>query len=466
MPTNDALVLLRETANRVRTGLQDFRKEALKGVPFDPAHDRADYIEVMNKQDWKKLIALAQSLKKNRQKSLADLEKSQKKILKLLPLLDNLDKVSGKLPPPLPKIAGWKECKQKLITALRKKRLSAAAIEVIIKAEEKRDFRKSPKQLRAMLDPAVTRFEKARQRHLASIMGAVHAGAIALFNQGYRKAKPYEAGKTRAWCRANYSMLADGERAVWQMLRNGEPERAAAAAENLRKKAEAGIKKGAEVAASVAARRREPGAGAAENIAALWVAEVMRGLLRAIALGYVAKSALSWGDKTEPTRAWIEAARNLPFEGYASPPAIAVSQLKRKKAGKEYTVAGFVAGVTITHRARKAISAVKIASDKNTAITAVLSHIKLDSAGMVPGAIVRVTGTWNNPIKWFPDGPALVVKRLNYGELSKKGWRDWATAAIRNVYSPIPHGLAAMWTWEPGVNGAGNPLYYGVWYGN
>jgi len=464
MPEKDALVCLRETTDRVQKGLKAFRKGALDWGPFDPGHDRAGYIPVVNKLDWKKLASLAQSLTKGRRKKLAEIEKSRKQILSLMPLLDELDKAAPGLPPPLPKIAGWKEQRKKLEAALRKKGLAPDRIEAILEAEEKRDFRKAPRQLRARLDPAIERLERARRRHVASIMGAAHADAVARFNASYRKAGPYDAEETKAWCRTNYSMLSDGEKALWQLLRDGKPEKAAAEAAKLRKKAETALKSGAEMAAAVAARRRQPGPGALENIAALRVAEILRGLLRAIALGYVTESALAWGAKMSPTQEWIEAARKLPFEGYTSPPAIPVSRFKNRKTGREYTIAGIVAGVTITHRAGKAVSAVKIASDKDTRITAALSHIKLDSGGMVPGAIVRLTGTWTDSIKWLPGSPALVVKRLNYGDLSQKGWCDWVTAEIRSVYAPIPHGLAALWSWEPGSNGAGNPLYYGVWY--
>lgn len=466
MPKKDALVCLRETTERVRKGLKAFRKGALDWGPYDPGRDRAAYIPVMNRLDWKKLASLAQSLKKERQKTLTDIEASRKQILSLMPLLDELDKAAPGLPPPLPKIAGWKEQRKKLEAALRKQRLAPDKIEAILEAEEKRDFRKAPQLLRARLDPAIERLERARRRHVASIMGAAHADAVARFNTSYRKARPYDAEETKAWCRAAYGMLLDGEKALWQLLRDGKPAKAAAEAAKLRKKAESALKSGAEMAATVAARRRQPGAGALENIAALWVAEILRGLLRAAALGHVAESALAWGAQMNPAKEWIEAARKLPFEGYASPPAIPVSRFKKRKAGQEYTIAGFVAGVSITHRAGKAVSAVKIASDRDTWITAALSHIKLDSGGMVPGSIVRVTGTWTESIKWLPGGPALVVKRLSYGELGKKGWRDWVTGAIRDVYAPIPHGLAAIWSWEPGIDGAGNPLYYGVWYEN
>lgn len=465
MPEKDALVRLRKATERVRKDLKDFRKAALGWGPFDPAHDRAGYIPVMNGKDWKKLSTLARALQKESRKSLAAIDKSRKKLLSVLPLLDALDKVAPELPPPLLKIKGWKEQRQRIAAGLRKKGLSPDRIEAILKAEEKRDFRKAPGQLRATLDPAIARIEKASQRRIASLMGAVHADSVSRFNTAWKKPAAFNPGKAQSWCRSNCAMLLNGEKAVWQLLRDGKPEKAAAEAAKLARKAEAELAPGAELAASVAARRRQPGAGAADNVAALWIAEIIRGLLRAIALGYAAEGALAWGASTGPTQEWIRAAR-LPFTGHESPPAIPVREFKKRKSGQEVTLTGVVTSVAITHRAGKAVSAVKIASDKDNQITAALSHIKLDSGGMVPGAIVRVTGTWTGTIPWLPGGPALVVKRLSYGELGKKGWRDWVTGAIRDVYAPVPHGLAAIWSWEPGVDGAGNPLYYGVWYEN
>jgi hypothetical protein len=464
MPKEDALVCLQETTERIHTGLKHFRNESLNWISFRPLHDRADYVVPIGKGDWRELSVLAKSGKKARQESLSSIEKSRKELLGFLPLLDRLDRLAPDLPPPLPRLAGWKEQKQKLIAAMRKKRMPQGKIDAILKAEEKRDLRKSPQQLRKMLDHAIERLETARHHHLASLMGTIHADAVARFNASYKRAKPYDAEGTRAWCRTNRGMLLDGEKVIWQLLRDGKPKKASAEAAKLRKKAEASLKSGTKLAASVAIRRRQTGSGALENIAALWVAEVVRGLLRAIALGYIAESALVWGEKMEATQEWMKAARKLPFDGFDSPSAIPVREFKKRKTGQDYTIAGVVTGVSITHRAGKAVSAMKIASDKDNQITAALSHIKLDSGGMVPGAVVRLTGTWTSPIKWLPGGPALVVKRLNYGELSQKGWRDWVTGAIRNVYAPIPHGLSAIWSWEPGPNGAGNPLYYGVWY--
>ncbi len=464
MPKKDALAFLRDTTDLFFQSLKHFRSESLDWISFNPAHDRADYVIPIGKEAWKELSALARSVKKNRQASLASIEKSRKMLVGLTSALDELDALTPDLPPALPKIVGWKEQKQRLIAALRKEKIAEDRITAILKAEEKRDFRKRPQELRAQLARGIEHLEKARQRHIASLLGALHADTVARFNTSYKKVKSFDGEKIKAWCRANNGMLLEGEKAVWQMLKDGQPGKAAAQAAKLRKEAETNLKTGAEMAASAAVRRRQPGSGVPENIAALRVAEVIRDLLRAVALGYITGSALAWGTEMDPTQEWIKAARNLPFVGYQLPPAIPVRQFQKRKTGGEYTIAGVVTGVSITHRAGKAVSAMKIGSDKNNQVRAALSHIKLDSGGMVPGAIVRVTGVWTDPVKWLPDGPALVVDRLRYTDLSRKGWRDWVTCAVRHVYTPIPHGLAALWSWEPGANGAGNPLYYGVWY--
>jgi len=248
MPEKDALVCLRETTDQVRKGLKDTRKAALEWGPFDPAHDRAGYIPVMNKKDWRKLSSLAQSLKKEARKNLAVIDKTRKQLLSIMPLLDDLEKVAPGLPPPLPRIKGWQEKRQRLAAALRKKGLASDKVEALLKAEEKRDFRKAPQQLRAMLNPAIDRIEKTRQRHIASLMGAIHADAVSRFNAACKKPASFNPAETRAWCRSNYAMLLDGEKAVWQLLRDGKPDKAAAEAAKLGKKAEAALTRGAELA--------------------------------------------------------------------------------------------------------------------------------------------------------------------------------------------------------------------------
>ena len=144
MPEEDALVCLRETTDRIHTGLKHFRNESLDWISFRPSHDRADYVIPIGKGDWRELSVLAKSRKKARQESLSSIEKSRKELLDLLLQLDKLDRLAPDLPPPLPRLAGWKEQKQKLIAAMRKKRMPQGKIDAILKAEEKRDFKKKP----------------------------------------------------------------------------------------------------------------------------------------------------------------------------------------------------------------------------------------------------------------------------------------------------------------------------------
>jgi hypothetical protein len=84
---------------------------------------------------------------------------------------------------------------------------------------------------------------------------------------------------------------------------------------------------------------------------------------------------------------------------------------------------------------------------------------------MTPGAYVRVAGVWQQSSKEVA-GTALAMDRINLGELGKSSWSDWAKSKLAAVFQPTPHNLAAAWSWEPGVNGAGNQLRYGTWYEN
>jgi hypothetical protein len=78
---------------------------------------------------------------------------------------------------------------------------------------------------------------------------------------------------------------------------------------------------------------------------------------------------------------------------------------------------------------------------------------------LVPGAAVTVEGTWRLH-HFLADGPTLVVSR--HGSADDAG-RNRASALlhlVRYAYAPVPHGLTARWSWEPGFDGAVNQVHY------
>jgi hypothetical protein len=120
-----------------------------------------------------------------------------------------------------------------------------------------------------------------------------------------------------------------------------------------------------------------------------------------------------------------------------------------------------VAAVDIRHLGRKAISTVTIEQD-GASIAAVLPFIKADSGGMVPGAWCRVAGTWRNASSEAA-GPALEIDRQALRDLAREGWHEAISVGVSSVFTAVPHGLAAEWSWQPGTDGAGNQLRYGTW---
>jgi hypothetical protein len=162
---------------------------------------------------------------------------------------------------------------------------------------------------------------------------------------------------------------------------------------------------------------------------------------------------------------WIRAAATLPFQGAANDDLVPIDRLAAQADrfdGQLVAVEGTVQALTITHRRGKTISRALL-QDGAASVPLLLAYIKLDAGGMVAGAAVRATGTWHASSP-ESDGPALHLARRNFGASRKENWRDWATSELAPVLEPVPHGLAASWSWQPGIDGAGNPLRYGVWH--
>jgi hypothetical protein len=127
---------------------------------------------------------------------------------------------------------------------------------------------------------------------------------------------------------------------------------------------------------------------------------------------------------------------------------------------REFCVFGTLGAVKIVHKGQKVISSASLFSDNGESISLVLPYIKLDSGGLVEGAAARVTGIWNAHSSEV-QGSALSVARRNLE--AEKTWTSWVDQNIGMIFSEVPHGLDIGWSWEPGANGASNPLRYNTW---
>jgi hypothetical protein len=219
-------------------------------------------------------------------------------------------------------------------------------------------------------------------------------------------------------------------------------------------------------AAFLASARRSNPADERLGVAALAVAGAIRALLRHLALCDVLAVISVAGRESESGKAWIKAAQQLPFES-AAPAAkrIALSDLARGpgglRGGARIQTEGVIGPVKITHRAKKVISSAPILDSSGRGILIEAHHRKLDSAGMVEGAYARVVGEWGGK-----KASSLLLTRRGYEEAAKRDWVGWVTLRLRSIYEASPQGLDTEWSWELGVDGAGNQLRYGLWAAN
>ena len=131
--------------------------------------------------------------------------------------------------------------------------------------------------------------------------------------------------------------------------------------------------------------------------------------------------------------------------------------------GEVVMVEGMLGPVTIQHRGRKVISSAAVRNSRDKQLTIFVPYIKLDSGGAVEGAPVSVTGAWR---KQSPEigGPGLQIDLESRQEASRQSIEGWATFLLRDVYQPIPHGLALTSAWIKGVDGPANQMRYGTWF--
>jgi hypothetical protein len=197
---------------------------------------------------------------------------------------------------------------------------------------------------------------------------------------------------------------------------------------------------------------------------ALRVADLIRQLLGAIALGQFVSWISGWQPNASPTQTWLSMATKLPFSSSEGDfPITPITDLLTQPDVTFATIEGTLGRVTIVHRGQKAISSAAVTDDAGNSVTVTIPFIKFDSGGMTPGSFVRISGTWQTQSNEV-DGAALLIDRRNLNELGQQTWRDWAMFQLRPIFEAIPHGLAAQWSWEPGIDGAGNQLRHDTWY--
>ncbi|HKQ52854.1 MAG TPA: hypothetical protein VJT74_10830 [Pyrinomonadaceae bacterium] len=453
----------------MKTLSSEVESEFAKYFVGTPKSIQGDYIEAVVAEDWQ-AIAKISGKGLNSVTSLSEeMSKARGRLKEVADEREAIVSELKKVYKPLRQRTGWPQSREELAKALKKQGLSPAAIEKqlsLVESMTASTFAKSLRSTSTKTEVLLTRLFSEALTHYA---GHYFAGSAAAFNQSVEAGEKSRADLLR-YADNIEKKLGEKLKDIYTQLRNGDLEGLAASSADLAQFADAELteKALAYAASAYLARQGKRASFAETGEQAARMGDVVRMLL----FSHVAAKQLSWVSgfsvNSEIVHQWTTPAQKVPFGSPAPrPKAVKISDLARnprKYDGKRVTVAGVVSDVKIIHLGRKVISRAQLADDRGNSITLALAHIKIDSGGIVPGSYVEIVGDWRRESKEAQGNPALDVDRLNLTAESKESWRAKLQLSMRNVFEPVPHTLNASYSWEPGANGAINPIRYAVFY--
>jgi hypothetical protein len=444
---------------------RSFRQRISDWAFLDPTDEQVRYLTAIQDANWDGLLGAGRVERKARDNSLSAIAPQESALAALWSRRSLATKAARRLTAPSDR-DDYAALRDQLEARLASEGMSASEIGDLLGTLDALAPADIPKAIDSGLRRMIDRLQHTISRHEGAAMGAVLAMSVARFNQAVAS-PPDLADAPEAYVSVVLPDLDARERELWRTIRAQDPFITLGVARDLQEVAGRRLLVGAiPHAASLAKQRAVAPADAQLGAQALKIGTLIRRLLRGLALSMALESACHLPVDAPPFREWVRLAERAVRPGSAwrwprhiTPATLANSATQSE--GKARTVAGRVTAVTIRHRGRKAISVVTIEQD-GVSIDAVLSYIKADSGGMVPGAWCRVAGTWRNNSS-EAGGPALELDRLALGDLARVGWHEAITVGVSPIFTPVPHGLAAEWSWEPGTDGAGNQLRYGTW---
>lgn len=428
-----------------------------------------DYQEAVENGAWETLVGLAKADLSARREDLQEMAQRQERLGSLFyqgRLLISSTKATGLWP--ITQFLDWANARPQLEQQLLARGYSSEDIAPALERLESPTLRDSIQDLDRAQSLLGDTLNGIAQKQITAIMRASLALAVARFNQRSSDDAPTVTPSVEQ-CKRTEAMLSAAEQSVWNGLRTGDLPATNAYAKGLAQmSAHALVKDVIPQAAALAFRRRSGTTNFTQDgRLALRLGDLIRSLLRAISLSQYSGWLSMWPAGLEPASEWIRQAQKLAFPSEIKwPPTARIAALAARPAesdGKALTIEGVLGPVTIKHRGRKAISSAPVMDEQGKSVQVTIPYIKLDSGGMVPGSYVRIAGVWQLLSKEVT-GPALLIDRRDFGRLGRHSWSDWATTELRSFYEGVPHSLAASWSWEMGVDGAGNQLRYDTWH--
>jgi hypothetical protein len=94
----------------------------------------------------------------------------------------------------------------------------------------------------------------------------------------------------------------------------------------------------------------------------------------------------------------------------------------------------------------------------DAAINVFVSHIQLDSAGLVDGCAAHLVGTWLKYDRESRQENTLRPMRIAFTEQAERSWLDYQTSQVWAFFDYLPYDLNMVWSWQAGVPGAVNQV--------
>lgn len=424
-----------------------------------PVDERARYVEVIAAGSWGELAGLADQLLTAAD---ADLSLMQVEQRRLQSLLSSLRPAALQLTGALADRGDWPRLRDQVVALARERGLSPAAAEELADQAARRRPVHGVDALAGLVDEDLAALLPAGRNALASRAGALWARVVADLNTAPAPSR-HGARDADTWTERVDRQLAerwaDLVRA-WSVP-GGDLDAAAAGLTGL---ASTELRRGARLATAVA-RRRATKDDEAEVRRAIGIGTTIRSLVEADAAARLSRLVASGADggsaAASQNRGWARAARRT---AHAEPELRERgASTVRRHPDQPSRIVGVVGPVSVRHRRDKAVSTLTLTDLDGRDLPVAMPYIKLDSGGLVAGAAVELTGLWRRGLTWLDGADAFVPARADRPARTRAGLHDLVALELASVFVPVPHGLRIRASLQPGIDGAANPLRYGVW---
>lgn len=405
----------------------------------DQISDRERYAKSIGSGDWKAVNQYAKRVTTQTQRRLKALARAQQEVVTSMQQLGESITRMQSLPKSLRATPHWQQVRQGLLDMYGTTPAAAQRVEQRLAQLEQINPRQLAQKQQRQLATRAEDLDAAAKRLLSSLAAANFAQMMVALNA---KKPPPATPDVKA---------AQEQKRIAQSYAGLQKEIARAAWPQVVARAELLVQRSLDTAkrAVLGMARTPASAGAAASQAALRSATLVRLSMQAYTLGLWVHWLAGWQGCTKVATAWQSAAQKLKPSSQCTWP-------------QGHDVEGTVLNVKIEHRNGHAVSLAHVKSPQGVVLIG-LPFIKLDSTGIVPGAVVSVRCSPARTVAWYPDQKVHQVLRFATEKSAKTHWADWLALHAQDLFASHPNGLAAQWSLRPGSNGAANVLRYGVW---